>query len=180
MVGREFAMATAATNQPAGSRYNAAFGIWLQRHQFEEIDKGDRSRLLRLMDNRVAIEKWRGTLPESTRLRLNHPSSVWRRWHATTKVPKPKINPTLHDTVAAQKKEIDQLTARVEEAEAARELPVHDLGSLVRALLVATRRYVTAAHALDDLDEIDRQQVAALTEWLSELSSAVEAIPAPV
>src|SRR5258708_17738718 len=34
------------TEQPIGSRYNSELGSWLARHHFDNIDKGDRSRLI--------------------------------------------------------------------------------------------------------------------------------------
>jgi hypothetical protein len=89
-IGRQDAMADAGTNQPIGSRYNTAFGDWLVRHRFDDIDKGDRSRLFDVMDNLPAIEEWRATLPSTLRLRLNHPNSILRKWKAATVVKPPK------------------------------------------------------------------------------------------
>jgi hypothetical protein len=128
-IGRQDAMAAASTNRPSGSAYNAAFGAWLERHGFHEIDKGDRSRLFDVMDNLPAIEQWRGTLASTLRLRLNHPNSVLRKWKAETVVKPPKEpKPTLRDSVANISEEnavkdqrIAELEARVEEAEAARD-----------------------------------------------------------
>jgi hypothetical protein len=128
-IGRQDAMAAASTNRPSGSAYNAAFGEWLERHGFHEIDKGDRSRLFDVMDNLPAIEQWRGTLASTLRLRLNHPNSVLRKWKAATVVKPPKKpKPTLRDSVANLSEEnavkdqrITELEARVEEAEAARD-----------------------------------------------------------
>jgi hypothetical protein len=87
MLLRQEAMSTAHTNQPIGSRYNADFGDLLRRHGFDDMDKADRARLFEVMEHRVAIEQWRATLPQTTRLRVNHPSTVLRRWKAATQVP---------------------------------------------------------------------------------------------
>ena len=85
LIGREEAMREAGTNQPEGGRYNRLFGEWLVREKLD-FDKGDRSRLLQVMDNRLAIEGWRMTLPLVERRNLNHPSTVLRKWKASTKI----------------------------------------------------------------------------------------------
>jgi hypothetical protein len=75
--GRQAAMREANTNEPTGRRYNQIFGEWLTRHGFDDIDKGDRSRLFEVMEHLDEIETWLATLPTSNRLRLNHAS--WSR-----------------------------------------------------------------------------------------------------
>jgi hypothetical protein len=75
------------SNRPAGRGYNAAFSTWLAKRKFGNMDGSDRARLLKCMENIPAIEAWRETLTESERLRLNHPSSVLRKWLARTKTP---------------------------------------------------------------------------------------------
>jgi hypothetical protein len=80
LIGRQDAMATAETEQPIGSRYNSEFGSWLAHHHFDNIDKGDRIRLIEVIDNLPAIEAWLATLTQTARLRLNHPSSILRKW----------------------------------------------------------------------------------------------------
>jgi hypothetical protein len=82
--GRQAAMREANTNEPTGRRYNQIFGEWLTRHGFDDIDKGDRSRLFEVMEHLDEIETWLATLPTSNRLRLNHPATVLRKWHAKT------------------------------------------------------------------------------------------------
>src|SRR5262249_16934386 len=83
-VGRHHAMVDANTNQPRGSRYDSIFGEWLRKTGFDTLDKGDRKRLLDCLEHCAEIEAWRQTLPATRRLQLNHPSSVWRNWQATT------------------------------------------------------------------------------------------------
>ena len=85
--GRQAAMREANTNEPTGRRYNQIFGEWLTRHGFDDIDKGDRSRLFEVMDHLDEIENWLATLPTTNRLRLNHPATVLRKWHAKTQTP---------------------------------------------------------------------------------------------
>jgi hypothetical protein len=91
VIGRTTAMRDAHTNKPAGRGYNAAFAAWARKFGFNDLDKGDRNRLFDVMDNLAKIEKWREKeLKPCERLRLNHPSSVWRRWKAATAQPKPE------------------------------------------------------------------------------------------
>src|SRR6516165_2649552 len=131
MVGRDWAQRIAGTNRPQGKAYNMAFGEWLQKYKFDDMDKGDRSWLFAVMDNLPQIEEWRKTLTLTERLKLNHPNAVLRRWKAhmapepRTKTGEPK--PTLRDSVAnlseandAKDREIADLKAHVAELEAAR------------------------------------------------------------
>jgi hypothetical protein len=90
-IGRHEAMMEAGKNRPEGSAYNKAFGAWLKAHAFDDLDPSDRKRLLDCCDHRVAIEQWRATkLTGPQRRKLNHPSSVWRRWKADTEMPAEK------------------------------------------------------------------------------------------
>jgi hypothetical protein len=126
-IGRTEAMAEANTNQPEGSRYNKLFGEWLAGHGFDDIDKGDRSRLFDILENRAAIEGWRRTLPRAKRFAYNSPSTVWRRWQASIK---PKDDAATQAKSARAKaafgalretkEENERLRAQVEELEAAR------------------------------------------------------------
>ena len=70
----------AGVNRPVGRRYNVVFAAWLKKFGFENLDKADRSRLFAVMDHLHEIETWRATLMPTQRLRLNHPSAVFRRW----------------------------------------------------------------------------------------------------
>jgi hypothetical protein len=131
LVGRDWAMNQAGANQPRGKAYNMAFGEWLQKYKFSDMDKGDRSRLFEVMDNLPMIEEWRRILTLTDRLRLNHPNAVLRKWKAAVEPEKPNSNkPTLRDSVAnlseegaAKDREIAGLKAHVAELEAAREAP---------------------------------------------------------
>ena len=80
LVGKKHALNVANKFRPEGSKYNKAFGDWCQVHGLDEIDKSDRGKLLKIMENIDEIEKWRAKLPEGKRVQLNHPSSVWRAW----------------------------------------------------------------------------------------------------
>jgi hypothetical protein len=86
VVGR--ATARRNTNKTSGRKYNEAFHAWMKKFGFD-LDKGDRARLFNVMDHLVDIETWLATLKPAERLRLNHPSSVWRRWKKATAVVDP-------------------------------------------------------------------------------------------
>ncbi|MPZ36607.1 MAG: hypothetical protein GEU95_00860 [Rhizobiales bacterium] len=154
----------ADTNLPAGSwggAYNRAFGEWLAKEKLD-FDKGDRSRLLEVMDNLPAIETWRMTLTLPERRRLNHPSTVLRKWKAATQPKEPReAKPTLRDSVAnlseestAKDREIEALKAHIAELEAAPtanqdQYAVKLLGQ-INELTEALAAARTAAPATDD------------------------------
>jgi hypothetical protein len=87
---RVAAMAKANCNNHNGKRYATAFSELLKENGAEKLDrltKSERSRLYQCTANLEAIERWRGTLTEPERRRLNHPESVWRKFEAATKPP---------------------------------------------------------------------------------------------
>jgi hypothetical protein len=175
VIGRRAAMAAAQTNEPSGSRYNREFGNWLERNGFGDIDKSDRAKLFKVMEARATIEQWRATLTQTERLRLNHPAAVWRRWQAATKAPAHSIRPTLRDTIANLKQGKAVLEARVQDAEAARDLVApdprtDDLVGLVDRLLLASKQYTPEAARM--LLEADAKQLRALGEWCLQVAKA--------
>jgi hypothetical protein len=136
LIGHQDAVAAAETNY--GSGYSCEFDSWLARYHFGDIDKGDRGQLIEVINNRPAIEAWRATLTRTARLRLCHPSTLLRKWKAGT-----EVKETLRDSVALSeantklKREVEELTSRLEEVEAARELrepAVQLLGTLLEAI----------------------------------------------
>ena len=86
LIGRSGAMREAGVNRPVGRRYNVVFAAWLNKFGFENLDKADRSRLFAVMDHLHEIETWRATLTPTQRLRLNHPSAVFRRWKSANAI----------------------------------------------------------------------------------------------
>jgi hypothetical protein len=83
-VGRIKAMRRAGANRPVGSVYNKAFGLWLNEHKWaRDLDKPTRSHLFWCLDHRNDIERWRETLAQNERARLNHPTAMKRRYEAT-------------------------------------------------------------------------------------------------
>ena len=93
VIGRHKAMIEAGVNQPIGRRYNETFGTWQREFGFENLDKGDRARLFEVMDHLAEIDDWLKTLITSERLRLNHPTTVLRKWKGSTAVPDPNATP---------------------------------------------------------------------------------------
>jgi hypothetical protein len=131
-IGREEAMRRAGVNRPEGKGYNMAFGKWLADYKLDDMDKADRSRLFNVMDEIGRIEEWRKTLTTTERLRLNHPSTVWRKWKATQEPARlgsdgePKT--TLRDSVASlseemhvRDREIAQLKEHITDLDSARD-----------------------------------------------------------
>ena len=89
-LGRTTIMRHLGTNQPKGRTWSDVFGAWLKQNEFDQIDKGVRSRLQTCIENLPAVEAWRATLGLKRRLELNHPNTVLRRWKAET-TPKPAV-----------------------------------------------------------------------------------------
>jgi hypothetical protein len=83
--GRTEAMRTAKANRPKGKKYNQAFGDVLKREHLDRIDSATRYQLLQIAENLPAIEEWREKLDPDRRLKLNHPSTIWRNWQRTVK-----------------------------------------------------------------------------------------------
>ena len=85
-VGRELAMYQAGTNEPSGKGYSQAFSRWLVANKLDDMDKSDRAKLFKVMDNLAAIEQWRAKLTLSERLKLNHPVTVLRNYQEWTRL----------------------------------------------------------------------------------------------
>jgi hypothetical protein len=87
VIGRAEAMRDGHVNKPRGRSYNAAINAFLKKFGFDGLDGGDRTRLFDVMDHLNEIEACLGKLKPKERLRLNHPSSVWRKWKAANRKP---------------------------------------------------------------------------------------------
>jgi len=117
---RAEAMREAHVNQPRGKGYCAAFGRLLSRRPFAKLEETTRSRLLKVMESRAAIESWLATLPLSKQLKLNHPHSLLDAWTKATKVPDPnKPKPEspvakLNASIAALEEENHRLKHEIE------------------------------------------------------------------
>jgi hypothetical protein len=81
LAGRNWAMSTVETNRPEGKGYVLAFHEWLRRWRVNDLNKADRGNLLRVMEERPAIEEWRtNTLTDVERRKYNNPTVVWHKW----------------------------------------------------------------------------------------------------
>jgi hypothetical protein len=82
------AMRLAHTNQPQGPRYRAKWQE-LSDHvpHLRDLDKGSRSDACWLANEWEAVNAWLQTLVYPERWRLNHPTSIHRRWKATHAAP---------------------------------------------------------------------------------------------
>jgi hypothetical protein len=83
LVGRRTAMRIACSNRADGGRYRRAFAHWLRQNGFADLEKRTRADLLRIMECLEQIEAWRAGLKEDDRLRISHPTTIWRRWSAS-------------------------------------------------------------------------------------------------
>jgi hypothetical protein len=87
-VGRAEAMKSSGASKPEGRGFCRDFGLWLDKFsKFRKLNSATRSHLHEIITNRDAIERWRSTLTEGERLRLNFPETVLRRWKKATQVP---------------------------------------------------------------------------------------------
>jgi hypothetical protein len=118
--GRTEVMRALHTNEAHGRRYEKATAEWLIAHEFKEIDKGTRKRLLDCLKHKAEIEKWRAQLTDSERWKFNHPDAVLRKWKASTVVPDPnappKVSPVqqLNDSLVALQEENDRMRREIE------------------------------------------------------------------
>jgi hypothetical protein len=135
--GRTAIMRHLHTNQPKGRIWSEVFGDWLRENEFDQIDKGVRSRLQTCLDNLPAIEAWRQTLGLTLRLQLNHPNAVLRRWQTARQTPKNGNGGTpargykdivreLQEQLDAKDREIRQLTRSRDDLTEGRDWTWHD------------------------------------------------------
>lgn len=119
---RQQAMREAFTNRPFGREYTAAYAKLLAASKLDERikDKGDRQKLVAVMDNRDAVEEWLATLHPSDRRRWTHPTTIWKKWQASLLPPrkyedakpaerKEAIDGALADQLIAKNRELSRL-----------------------------------------------------------------------
>jgi hypothetical protein len=114
--GRTAVMRQLHTNEPRGKRWSETFGAWLRENDFDQIDKGVRSRLQTCLDNLPAIEAWRQTLGLTLRLQLNHPNAVLRRFQAARAAPNHEGPPGAGDAKPGLRGEVIRLQAELDAA----------------------------------------------------------------
>jgi vacuolar-type H+-ATPase subunit I/STV1 len=186
IAGRALAMQRAGvtTNVPRGTGYKREFGKWLAEYKFDDIDKGDRSRLFAVMENLPAIEAWRKTLTQTERLKLNHPSTVLRKWKKETQIdpedkPKRKIqreaNIELDEENHGLKQHVQELEANAEQLRSEIEALKAKIAELkeqanqrekdVRQLEKITSHYIDKnAALLKELQEV-KVDMKTLSQW---------------
>jgi hypothetical protein len=121
VAGREWALNEVPSNDINDPRFKKAFSHWLTKYQVDDYDRSDRAKLFTVMQHRSEIEGWRATLTQTERLKLNHPTSVLRKWKAATEVRKPKLADKEKATVPELKQATSAQAAHIEEIEANRE-----------------------------------------------------------
>jgi hypothetical protein len=118
VIGRATAMLDGNSNKPKGRGYCAAFHAWAKKFGSADFDKGDRARLFDVMDHLPQIEDWLAKLAPKERLRLNHPTGVWRRWKAATgeKKTEEKISPQqkLRDELVRLQEDNDRMKREID------------------------------------------------------------------
>jgi DNA repair exonuclease SbcCD ATPase subunit len=160
LVGREWAMHHAGTNRPEGKGYNQAFGGWLERYKLNDIDQGDRHRLLEVMDNLDKIEGWRAGLTEGERRKLNNPSTVLRKWRKATAVPaeeKPKKD-TLSESVRKLDTRVYDLTTEKDELQTAYDKLKSDYDQLNKRAKWLEEQCQSKQDRIDKLEEQANQR----------------------
>jgi septal ring factor EnvC (AmiA/AmiB activator) len=87
--GRMAAQRRSGASKPIGSAYNKAFGEWMNTHPWaRELDKPTLNHALWVGENIASIERWRDTLPENVRRRINHPTTMKRHYEKANTAPK--------------------------------------------------------------------------------------------
>jgi hypothetical protein len=75
VLGRNACMKIAGVNAPKGGKYNYAAEVWLAQNGFSDMWPGERHRIVKIVENLPAVERWRASLPPARRQRINHPSA---------------------------------------------------------------------------------------------------------
>jgi chromosome segregation ATPase len=114
LAGRRWALQVSGSEEPRGRAYNTAYSEWLNHYRgIRDMHETVRARLLKVMEERPAIEEWRATLTEPERRNLNNPTTVWRKFNARTRTPASRRQRNASRTG----EELDQSNARIDELE---------------------------------------------------------------
>src|SRR5215467_471479 len=125
--GRIAMMNYLRTNNPNGRVWSEKFGAWLKETGFDAIAKPVRSNLSSCLAELPQIEEWRRHIGLGEAMKYTHPSTVWRKYKAATKIEQDK------GEKAEEKRAKSNLEASIERLEAAsdrleREQLMLDLG----------------------------------------------------
>ena len=162
---RTEALATSHSNKAEGGRYNREFSELLKGQGFDAIDKSTRSRLLCILDNIDAVEKWLATVHANKRLTLNHPHTIWRAYQRTV-VKKPddgkKKKPSHVEQLKASLIESQEEVAKFKR-EAESRIPF-TYADTARSIAVVVYRTVSPSKAREVARELNRLVRAAEAE----------------
>jgi hypothetical protein len=87
LIGRIEAFQMSGTNNENDQRYKRAFKRWMDDNPWSKnYERALRSHLFWVAENRSEIDVWRRTLAQNEREKLNHPSSVKRRFDAAQRL----------------------------------------------------------------------------------------------
>lgn len=87
LVGRTEAYRLSGTNNENDPRYKRAFKAWMDENPWSKhYDRAVRSHLFWVAENRSEIDAWRRTLAQNERAKLNHPTSVKRKFDAAQRL----------------------------------------------------------------------------------------------
>ena len=129
--GREWAKEFTGAHGAHGTAYQRAFRLWLLGNNFEAwADKSfgrTRAHLLSIMERRGEVEAWLSELPVNERVKLTHPTTIWRRFKG---VRGPKNLRGVPPTFAALEAELERRDLYIAELEA----QVEDLKARIEEL----------------------------------------------
>ena len=92
-----------------------AFGQWLdERRGARELDKATRNHATWAADNRDAIERWRETLAQNVRARINRPTTMKRAFDAANKTREASAPLAAETKTQKLEREIDRLASENE------------------------------------------------------------------
>jgi hypothetical protein len=117
-VGRTKAFRMSGTNNENDPRYKRAFSEWMaERPWAKDLDRALRSHLKWVADYRSEIEEWRSTLAQNERAKLNHPTTLKRKFDAAHKVfakdPNAPKKPNDKEALIARNAELEAENAKL-------------------------------------------------------------------
>jgi hypothetical protein len=161
-IGRIEVMRAANTNLATGKRYERQMAEWLHARGFHLIDKCTRSHLSDCLKHRAETAEWLAPKTEGERFKLNHPTTVLRKWRASTVVPNPNApkRPSpmakLQDSLAHLEEENHRMRKEIERGGGDLWTPEdrpEDIGDIWLAKLSESKAEKTARYVLARIKE---------------------------
>jgi hypothetical protein len=127
------------TNNVNDPVYKKAVSAWLRKTGFD-LEDAERKHLLDCMENLAEIEVWRETeLTEPERRKLNHPTTIFRKWRAFVHGKAPDKAPakeSMKETIIRLQAKCDRLEReRAKDAPFASDDTAHDIADMLFRLL---------------------------------------------